>query len=115
MEFAIVDIETTGGAPKYGGITEIAVLIHDGEQIIREYETLLNPEQAIPTYITGLTGIDNFMVRHQPTFSDIQDELWELLNDKVFVAHNVSFDFGFIREAFLKVGKELKSPKLCTV
>ncbi|MEP2347208.1 MAG: exonuclease domain-containing protein, partial [Algoriphagus sp.] len=63
----------------------------------------------------GLTGIDNFMVRHQPTFSDIQDELWELLNDKVFVAHNVSFDFGFIREAFLKVGKELKSPKLCTV
>ncbi|MEP2346738.1 MAG: exonuclease domain-containing protein, partial [Algoriphagus sp.] len=53
MEFAIVDIETTGGAPKYGGITEIAVLIHDGEQIIREYETLLNPEQAIPTYITG--------------------------------------------------------------
>ena len=115
MEFAIVDIETTGGAPKYGGITEIAVLIHDGENIIREYETLLNPEQPIPTYITGLTGIDNFMVRHKPTFSAIQDELWDLLNDRVFVAHNVSFDYGFIREAFLKVGKELKSPKLCTV
>jgi DNA polymerase-3 subunit epsilon len=115
MEYAIVDIETTGGAPKYGGITEIAVLIHDGETIIREYQTLLNPEQAIPTYITGLTGIDNFMVRHQPTFSAIQDELWELLNDRVFVAHNVSFDYGFIREAFLKVGKELKTPKLCTV
>jgi DNA polymerase-3 subunit epsilon len=115
MEFAIVDIETTGGAPKYGGITEVAVLIHDGESIIREYQTLLNPEQAIPTYITGLTGIDNFMVRHQPTFADIQEELWDLLNDRVFVAHNVSFDFGFIREAFLKVGRELKSPKLCTV
>lgn len=115
MEFAIVDIETTGGAPKNGGITEIAVLIHDGESIIREYQTLLNPEQAIPTYITGLTGIDNFMVRHQPTFSAIEGELWELLNDRVFVAHNVSFDYGFLREAFLKVGKELKTPKLCTV
>ncbi|MEB2778066.1 exonuclease domain-containing protein [Algoriphagus sp. D3-2-R+10] len=115
MEFAIVDIETTGGAPKYGGITEVAVLIHDGESIIREYQTLLNPEQAIPTYITGLTGIDNFMVRHEPTFAAIHEELWELLNDRVFVAHNVSFDYGFLREAFLKVGKELKTPKLCTV
>lgn len=115
MEFAIVDIETTGGAAKHGGITEIAVLIHDGESIIREYQTLINPEQAIPTYITGLTGIDNFMVRHKPTFAAIQDELWELLNDRVFVAHNVSFDYGFLREAFLKEGRELKSPKLCTV
>lgn len=115
MEFAIVDIETTGGAPKNGGITEIAVLIHDGESIIREYQTLLNPEQAIPTYITGLTGIDNFMVRHKPTFAAIQDELWELLNERVFVAHNVSFDFGFLREAFLREGRELKTPKLCTV
>ena len=115
MEFAIVDIETTGGAAKHGGITEIAVLIHDGESIIREYQTLINPEQAIPTYITGLTGIDNFMVRHQPTFEAIQDELWDLLNNRVFVAHNVSFDYGFIREAFLKVGRELKTPKLCTV
>lgn len=115
MEFAIVDIETTGGAPKHGGITEVAVLIHDGESIIREYQTLINPEQAIPTYITGLTGIDNFMVRNQPTFEDIHEELWELLNDRVFVAHNVSFDYGFLREAFVKVGKELKTPKLCTV
>ncbi|SFB45497.1 exonuclease domain-containing protein [Algoriphagus aquimarinus] len=115
MEFAIVDIETTGGAAKHGGITEVAVLIHNGESIIREYQTLINPEQAIPTYITGLTGIDNFMVRHKPTFSAVHEELWDLLNDRVFVAHNVSFDYGFLREAFLKVGKELKTPKLCTV
>jgi DNA polymerase-3 subunit epsilon len=115
MEYAIVDIETAGGNPKGGGITEIAVLIHDGERITQEYQTLLNPEMGIPTYITGLTGIDNFMVRHSPTFEAIQDELWDLLADRVFVAHSVNFDFGFIREAFLKVGKELKSPTLCTV
>jgi DNA polymerase III subunit epsilon len=115
MEFAIVDIETTGGSPAGGGITEIAVVIHDGEKIIREWQSLINPQQAIPTYITGLTGIDNFMVRHSPTFQEISDELWQLLEGRVFVAHSVNFDFGFIREAFLRVGKELKSPKLCTV
>ena len=115
MEYAIVDIETAGGNPKGGGITEIAVLIHDGERIVQEYQTLLNPEMGIPTYITGLTGIDNFMVRHSPTFLEIQEVLWDLLKDRVFVAHSVNFDFGFIREAFLKVGKELKSPTLCTV
>ena len=115
MEFAIVDIETTGGAPAGGGITEIAVLIHDGVQIVREFQTLINPQQGIPAYITGLTGIDNSMVRNAPTFSEVADELWDLLENRIFVAHSVNFDFGFIREAFLKTGRELNSSKLCTV
>jgi DNA polymerase-3 subunit epsilon len=115
MEYAIVDIETSGGSPAGGGITEIAVLIHDGESIIQEYETLLNPGHAIPTHITGLTGIDNFMVRNSPRFDQILDELWGLLVGRVFVAHNVSFDFSFIREGFLKAGKDFKPEKLCTV
>ncbi len=115
MEFAIVDIETTGGSPAGGGITEIAVLIHDGEQVVREFQTLINPGQSIPTYITGLTGIDNQMVSDAPSFEEIGDELWDLLDGRVFVAHSVNFDFGFIREAFLNIGKDLKSLKLCTV
>ncbi|OOG72743.1 exonuclease domain-containing protein [Algoriphagus sp. A40] len=115
MEFAIVDIETTGGAPSGGGITEIAVLIHDGEQIVHEFQTLINPGHHVPAYITGLTGIDNSMVRSAPTFQEIADQLWTLLDGRIFVAHSVNFDFGFIREAFLKTGKELNSQKLCTV
>jgi DNA polymerase III subunit epsilon len=115
MEFAIVDIETTGGSPQGGGITEIAVLIHDGVQIVSEWQSLINPQQQIPGYITGLTGIDNSMVESAPTFSEIAGQLWELLDDRVFVAHSVNFDFGFIREAFLKMGKVLNSQKLCTV
>ena len=111
MEFAIVDIETTGGSWKGGGITEIAVLIHDGESIVNEWQTLINPQMNIPSYITGLTGIDNSMVRSAPTFEDISEELWELLAGRVFIAHSVNFDFGFIREAFLKIGKELNSQK----
>ncbi|WP_026966037.1 exonuclease domain-containing protein [Algoriphagus terrigena] len=115
MEFAIVDIETTGGSPAGGGITEIAVVVHDGEEIVREFQTLINPGQSIPSYITGLTGIDNSMVRDAPTFDEIAEELWDLLEGRVFVAHSVNFDYGFIREAFLKLGREFKPPKLCTV
>lgn len=115
MNYAIVDIETAGGAPIHGGITEIAVVIHDGDKIVYTFETLLNPEQVIPTYITGLTGIDNAMVRNSPVFAEIADELWELLSGKVFVAHQVNFDLSFIRESFKKVGKDFAPAKLCTV
>lgn len=115
MEFAIVDIETTGGNPQGGGITEIAVVIHDGTRIIQEFQTLINPKMTVPAYITGLTGIDSSMLRDAPYFEEVAEELWELLDGRVFVAHNVNFDFSFIREAFLKVGKVLDSPKLCTV
>lgn len=115
MEYAIVDIETTGGAASNCGITEIAILIHDGEQVIEEYETLINPEQFIPSYITGLTGIDNSMVQEAPTFDEIAEKLWELLYGRVFVAHSVNFDYGFVRECFKRSGKDFKSDKLCTV
>jgi len=115
MEFAIVDIETTGGSASHGGITEIAVVIHDGQNIIHEFQTLLNPNMPIPAYITGLTGIDGTLLRDAPTFDEIADQLWELIEGRVFVAHQVNFDFSFIREAFLRVGKDFNSPRLCTV
>lgn len=115
MQYAIVDIETTGGSPAMGGITEIAVVIHDGEQILESFESLINPETGIPTYITGLTGIDNAMVRHAPTFAELAQDLWELLEDKVFVAHNVNFDYSFICESFKRVGMVFTPQKLCTV
>ena len=115
MEFAIVDIETTGGSASGGGITEIAVLIHNGLEITEEYQTLINPGHLVPGYITGLTGIDNVMLEDAPFFEEIADTLWELLEGRVFVAHSVNFDYGFIREAFAKVGRHLNTPRICTV
>ncbi|TFV97340.1 DNA polymerase III subunit epsilon [Algoriphagus kandeliae] len=115
MEFAIVDIETTGGDIRSGGITEIAVLIHNGIEITETFQTLLNPRQTIPTYITGLTGIDSEMVRNAPFFEEIAEEVWGLLEGRVFVAHQVNFDFGFLKTAFSSLGKDLVNPKLCTV
>jgi DNA polymerase III subunit epsilon len=115
MQYAIVDIETTGGNPSHAGITEIAVLVYDGEKVIETYQTLINPERQIPGFITGLTGIDQEMVAKAPTFSEIAPQLYKLLENKVFIAHNVNFDYSFIKEAFLKTGYQYLAPKACTV
>lgn len=113
--YAIVDIETTGGFAGKSKITEIAVVIHDGEKIVDQYETLLNPEQLIPGYITGLTGISQDMVDGAPLFSEVAEELHQLLSDKIFVAHNVNFDYSFIKRAFEQTGFLFTNKKLCTV
>ena len=76
--YAIVDIETTGGYASAHGITEIAVYVHDGHRVVRHFETLVNPYQNIPKYITALTGIDNSMVANAPSFDDIAESLFEL-------------------------------------
>jgi len=115
MEFVIIDIETTGGNPSQGGITEIAALVFDGNDIIDRFHTLVNPERFIPNFITGLTGISQEMVENAPKFDEIAEDLWNLLEGRTFVAHNVNFDYAFIREAFKSIGKDLNLPKLCTV
>lgn len=113
--FAIVDIETTGGFANGNGITEIAIVLHDGRQVEREYSTLVNPGQAIPRYITALTGIDDDMVAAAPRFEAIAPLVYELLKDRVFVAHNVNFDFSFVRGQLEQAGFSLPVKKLCTV
>ena len=113
--YAIVDIETTGGHASANGITEIAVYVHDGNRVVKHFETLINPHQTIPRFITSLTGIDNHMVADAPSFEDIAPELYDILKDNVFVAHNVNFDFSFINHQLKAVGFELPPKKLCTV
>lgn len=115
MLYAVVDIETTGGFASGNGITEISILVHDGQEVVDVFETLINPEQDIPAYIESLTGISNDMVATAPVFSAVAAQIYELLHDKVFVAHNVNFDFSFIRHQLMQSGYELNCKKLCTV
>lgn len=115
MLYAIVDIETTGGYAAANGITEIAVFITDGEKIISRFHTLLNPVYTIPKYVAALTGITNEMVEYERPFSSIADELFEMLSDKIFVAHNVNFDYSFVKHHLAQSGYELNCKKLCTV
>ncbi|WEK20880.1 MAG: exonuclease domain-containing protein [Candidatus Pedobacter colombiensis] len=115
MLYAVVDIETTGGFASGNGITEISILVHDGQGVVDTFETLINPEQDIPAYIESLTGISNDMVVAAPVFKAVAAQIYELLHDKIFVAHNVNFDFSFVRHQLMQCGYELNSRKLCTV
>ncbi len=115
MHYAIVDIETTGGYASNGGITEIAIIITDGVHIVEQYETLLNPQRAIPYFITRLTGINDAMVASAPTFFEVAPRIYELLRNCIFVAHNVQFDYSFVHHNLKECGYLLSCPKLCTV
>lgn len=113
--YAVVDIETTGGSVSYSRITEIAILLHDGKKVTKRWSSLVNPEMDIPLHITALTGIDNDMVATAPTFSDLAEEVYSLLSGKVFVAHNVNFDYSFLRGQLSACNLDWNAPKLCTV
>ena len=113
--YAIVDIETTGGNATYHKITEICVLLHDGVQVVKKFHSLINPEQNIPYNITMLTGITNEMVEDAPKFYEVAREIYEITDQAVFVAHNVNFDFSFLKKEFEDLGGEFKRQKLCTV
>jgi DNA polymerase III subunit epsilon len=115
QEYAIVDIETTGGYAGGSRITEIAIRIHDGIRVIDSWESLVNPQQPIPPAIFALTGIDNELVKNAPIFDDISDKVLELLTDRIFVAHNVNFDYSFVRHQLQESGFKWTATKLCTV
>ena len=114
-EYAIVDIETTGGNASGSRITEIAIIIHDGTNVIDRFETLVNPQKDIPLPIFALTGINNEMVRDAPIFDDISEKVLQMLTDRIFVAHNVNFDYSFVRHQLEESGFKWTAKKLCTV
>jgi len=107
-KYGIVDIETTK-------ITEIAIIVTDGKKILSEYQSLVNPERSIPYHITNITGIDDQMVVDAPKFYEIAKDVIEHLEGCVFVAHNVNFDYNFIKEEFKSLGFAFNKKKLCTV
>lgn len=113
--YAVIDIETTGGRAGNHRITEIGIAKVIGDQVIDTWQTLLNPQRHIPRNITNLTGIDNDMVADAPIFVEIADKLREYLAGCVFVAHNVNFDYGFIRAEYERIEQGFRMPKLCTV
>lgn len=114
-KYAIVDIETTGGSVSGSRITEVAILLHNGEKVIERWSSLINPEMDIPLHITALTGIDDEMVANAPVFAAVADRIYNLLSDVIFVAHNVNFDYSFLRGQFAACGVVWDAPKLCTV
>ena len=115
--FAIIDIETSGGKFNYpnGRITEICILIHDGLTVVEKFSTLIDPECYISPLYTNITGITNGMVKGAPKFHEVAKRIHELTKNRTFVAHNVSFDYNFIKAEFASLGFNYERNKLCTV
>ena len=115
MKYAIIDVETTGMGVQGNKITEIAILVHDGERVIDKFQTLVNPQSSIPYSISRLTGIYDHMVQEAPKFYEIARTVVQLTEDCIFVAHNVNFDYNVIRKEFQDLGFSFVRKKLCTI
>ena len=113
--FAIVDIETTGGFASENSITEIAIVLHNGIEVEGEYQTLINPLMPIQKYVQTLTGITDAMVLNAPVFDKVAFNIYNLLKDRIFIAHNVNFDYSFVKHQLLNSGYDLDVTKLCTI
>lgn len=120
LPFVVVDVETTGGQARgVDRVTEVAAVYVEGDRVEVAFESLVNPGRPIPWHITRLTGISDAMVRDAPRFEDIAGEFAAHLVGRVFVAHNASFDFGFLDAEFGRVAptplESLVLGQLCTV
>ncbi|MEC5398273.1 exonuclease domain-containing protein [Uliginosibacterium sp. H1] len=112
---AIVDLETTGGDPKLDRITEVAILVTEGDQLISRWSSLVNPGMPIPPRIQAFTGITDDMVRDAPDFADVARQVAEQCDGAIFVAHNARFDYNFLHNAFARLEKNFEPSVLCTV
>lgn len=115
MIFAVCDIETTGSHASGNSITEIAVCLHNGNVIVDRWHSLIRPAKSIPRFITELTGITNEMVEDAPEFAEIAEDLDAFTKDAIFVAHNVNFDYSFLKRHFDHAGITWNRKKLCTI
>jgi DNA polymerase-3 subunit epsilon len=110
-----VDIETNGLNHIRGRVIEVAAIRVEHGEVVREFRQLIDPGVPLPQFITNLTGIHEGDLSDAPIFMAIADELLEVLDDAVFVAHNVRFDYSFLKQEFKRVGKDFRPRQLCTV
>ncbi|WP_179319921.1 exonuclease domain-containing protein [Winogradskyella helgolandensis] len=112
MIYTIIDVETTGQSNR---MTEISIFKFNGDTVIDEFTSLINPETYIPQHITALTGIDDHMVADAPRFAEVAEDILNITEGAIFVAHNVNFDYKVISGEFSRIGLEFTRKKLCTV
>ncbi|MEY4348224.1 MAG: hypothetical protein RIS43_643 [Actinomycetota bacterium] len=110
--FVIVDLETSGSTPEEAGITEIGAVKVRGGEVLAEFQTLVNPGEPIPPFISLLTGINDAMLVDAPTLDTVIPLFFEWAGDAVFVAHNAPFDIGFLRHASRKISRPWPSPRV---
>ncbi|CAN5140061.1 hypothetical protein BH09PAT2_BH09PAT2_03550 [soil metagenome] len=115
MTLSFVDIETTGSRVQYDRIIEIGILRVEEGSVVKTYNKLINPEMYLSPYIENMTGISGLELERAPIFDDLKEEIMEILDGSVFVAHNVRFDYGFLKNEMRRYGLDLSLKQLCTV
>jgi DNA polymerase-3 subunit epsilon len=113
--YAILDIETTGGNFNEEGITEIAIYKFNGQTIVDQFISLINPEKPIQEFVVRLTGISNKMLKNAPKFHEVAKRIIEITSDCILVAHNTSFDYRVLKTEFDKLGYDYYRNTICTV
>jgi DNA polymerase III epsilon subunit family exonuclease len=113
-KYSIIDLETTGSNSVGQKIIEIGIINYDGEKIEEVYSTLINPEKYISHGITMITGITNEMIADAPKFYEVAKKIVEMTEGRVFVAHNVFFDYRFLQREFQELGYSFKRDVFCT-
>lgn len=113
--YAILDIETTGGKYNEEGITEIAIYKFDGQKVVDQFITLVNPEKEIQPFVVKLTGINSSMLKNAPKFHEIAKRIIEITEDCTLVAHNANFDYRILKTEYDRLGYDFKRNTLCTV
>jgi DNA polymerase-3 subunit epsilon len=113
--FAVVDIETTGLVHQGHAITEVAVVHVNGTSVSTAFHSLFDPGRVVPAAVRYLTGIDNGLTTGAPLFADKAQEILNALEGHIFVAHQVNFDFTFLKQAFEQCGRVMNVPRLCTM
>ena len=113
--YAIVDIETTGGKFNEEGITEIAIYRYDGDKVIDQFSSLVNPEKEIQPFVQRLTGINSKMLINAPKFYELAKRIIDITTDCIIVAHNADFDYRMLRTEFQRLGYTYERKSICTV
>ncbi|MED4311209.1 ATP-dependent DNA helicase DinG [Heyndrickxia coagulans] len=117
QRYVVVDLETTGNSAKKGDrIIQFSAVVVEGREIKTQFTSFVNPEKPVPPFISELTGIDNGMLEEAPVFSEIAPRIMEILEDSIFVAHNVLFDLPFLQQELKAAGfPPFRGPSLDTV
>ena len=104
VTFVVVDLETTGGSATDSQITEVGAVKVRGGEVMGEFQTLVNPAEPIPAFISVLTGITDQMVTDSPRIDSVLPAFLEFARHSVLVAHNAPFDISFLKAAAARTG-----------
>lgn len=102
--YAVIDVEATGGKKGEESIIEVAIFLYDGEKVVDQLISLVQPDREIDVYVQKLTQITPKMVKTAPQFHELAKRIIEITDGAIIVGHNVDFDYRMLKQEFKKLG-----------